>query len=354
MPRPRKPKRSDGRYQLARVVGYDLDEKPIRKYFYGQNREEAFHKYEEYLREAEKKKAEKKQLLFSAWVNRWLETYKQPDVKPTTFLTTYERPCRNYILPYFEGVFIQDITQIHVKLFLNSITYLSQSLIDKIVLCLKGIFDAAIDNDLIAKNPCRKISCKSKKSKEVKRTYDQASTDALCRAQHKYALLIHILLRMGLRCSELCGLRWEDIDLDAGTLRVEQALTCENGVIYIDVPKSANSVRTLPIPEDLLARLREEAGTGYVAMLKDRHITPNHFGDRQMEAFYNHVGVPSDQRLSPHELRHTCGTLLYENTKDIYHVSRFLGHSDINITTKTYVHSEMQQKKVHIDFLGSK
>ena len=83
-------------------------------------------------------------------------------------------------------------------------------------------------------------------------------------------------------------------------------------------------------------------------MLNGRHITPNHFGDRHMEAFYNTMKVPKEQRLSPHELRHTCGTLLYEETKDIYFVSRFLGHSDIGITTKTYVHSEMQDEKIHL------
>ncbi|MBR2908065.1 MAG: site-specific integrase [Clostridia bacterium] len=348
MARPRKSNRSDGRYEIKRVIGYDAEGRGIKKSFYGRSQSEALRQYEEFCQAKEAQRAERKAILFSVWVNRWLETYKKPDVKPTTFLTTYERPCRNYILPYFDECILQDITQAHIKGFLNTLTSHSQSLIDKVIICLRGIFEAAIDNDLIRKNPARNISCKSQKQKERKRTYDRESVEYLCSSNHKYALYVHILLRMGLRCSEMCGLRWEDINLDTGEMTIRQALTTENGEVYIGPPKSANSVRKLKIPEDLLERLRANHGEGYLAMLNGRHITPNHFGDRHMEAFYNTMKVPKEQRLSPHELRHTCGTLLYEETKDIYFVSRFLGHSDIGITTKTYVHSEMQDEKIHL------
>jgi len=354
MPRPKKANRSDNRYEIQRTVGHDPDGKRIVKSFYGKNKDEAVRKYQEYLAGIEKIREEKKRMPFELWAERWLRTYKEPDVKPTTYTTTYARPCKNYIIPYFKERFIQDITQVDIKQFLNSVSDRSQSLIDKIIICLHGIFEAAIDNDIVSKNPCRNVSAKSKAKKATRRTYDEASVDILCASEHKYALWVCILLKMGLRCSELCGLRWEDIDLDAGLLHVKQALTTEGGRIFIDVPKSVNSVRRLDIPEDLITRLRsartKDPDAEYVAMLDGRHVTPNHFGDRQLEIFYNAMRVPPEQRLSPHELRHTCGTLLYQKTKDIYFVSRFLGHSDIVITTKTYVHSEMQESSVHIDF----
>lgn len=352
MARPKKSNRNDGRYELQRTVGYDAEGNRIIKSFYGKNKDDALSKYQAYILDIEKKNEEKKRMPFTSWVESWLYTYKEPDVKPTTFSTTYERPCVNYIIPHFKDKFLQEITQLDIKAFLNTITDKSQSLIDKIIICLRGIFESAIDNDLITKNPCRNVSAKSRAVKEKKRTYDRETVEKLCSSDHKYALYVHILLRMGLRCSELCGLRWEDIDLDSGTMTINQALTTESGQIYIDKPKSSNSIRRLQVPEDLLCRLQVEKGdnTGYIAMLNGHHITPNHFGDRQMEAFYNSMKVPMEQRLSPHELRHTCGTLLYRDTKDIYHVSRFLGHSDIGITTKTYVHSEMQDNEIHIEF----
>lgn len=359
MPRAKKTNRSDGRYELKRVIGYTADGTKIQKSFYGKSKDDALNKYHKYLSEAEHREAEKKHTSFPSWVEKWLYTYKEPDVKPTTFLSTYKRPCYNYIIPYFKDKNIQDITQIDVKAFFNTISNRSQSLLDKILICLNGIFESAIDNDLISKNPCRNVNTRSKATKTAKRTYDKESTALLCSSDHKYALFVHILLRMGLRCSELCGLRWKDIDTEKGFMTVSQALTTEGSQIFIDTPKTKTSRRKLAIPEDLLYRLRKTKGDlisanqyseeSFLAIMpQGNHMTPAHFGDRQLEAFYNYMKVPRDQRLSPHELRHTCGTLLYKETKDIYHVSRFLGHSDIAITTKTYVHSEMQEEEIHI------
>jgi integrase len=350
MARPKKSNRSDGRFEIQRTIGYTADGQAIKKSFYGSNKEEALRRYQDFLTEAERKAEAKKRTDFVSWVEEWLYTYKEGSMKETSFLSSYKRPCYNVIIPYFQGCILQDISNADVKRFCNTIVNKSQSQIDKVLMCLRNIFEVALDNDMIAKNPCRNITCKSKQEKEPKRVYDEETANALCKMEHKYALLVHILLRMGLRCSELCGLRWEDINLDKGIMSISQALTTEGGVIYIDDPKSYNSKRKLPIPPDLLERLRENAGEGYIAMLNGNHIRPDHFNDRQLRAFYNKTGVPKDKRLSAHELRHTCGTILYETTKDIYHVSRFLGHSDINITTKIYVHSEMQEEKVHIDF----
>lgn len=354
MPRPKKTNRKDNQYEIKREIGKDLNGKTVRRSFYGKSKWEAEDKYRRFMEEKKKREEEKKRMLFCAWAEKWLYAYKEPDVKQTTFVSTYERPCKNHILPYFRDAIIQEISQLDVKTFLNSISEKSQSYLDKVLICLNGIFESAIDNDLITKNPCRNVSVRSKASKEKKRTYDQATADALCSSDHKYAIYVHILLRMGLRCSELCGLRWSDIDLDRGVMHVRQSLTSEGSRIFISAPKSSTSVRRLEIPEDLHERLAEaysnEDRTEYVATFNGHHITPNHFGDRQLEAFYNALGVPRDKRLSAHELRHTCGTLLYERTKDIFFVSKFLGHSDISITSKIYVHSEMQEDQIHVDF----
>lgn len=59
------------------------------------------------------------------------------------------------------------------------------------------------------------------------------------------------------------------------------------------------------------------------------------------------LSIPS---LSPHELRHTCGTLLYARTKNIYAVSKFLGHANINITAKIYVHNDVDTLRESLGF----
>lgn len=339
-------KRKDGRVSIKRVIGHDYLGNAQYKWFYGKTKREALQKYHDFLIEKEEKDKERKNMPFEKWVDTWLYTYKEPDVRPTTFGSTYLRPTTHHILPHFEGKILQSITPAEIKTFGNKIKHLSQSMIDKIMLCLYGIFETALDNDLIEKNPVRKIKIKSTQEKQKKRTYDKATTDYLCSIEHKYGLMIHVLLRMGLRASELCGLEWKNIDLTNKQMFICQAITTEGGSKYLDKPKSANSTRKLPIPDDLLIRLENTEKTGSFLF---QGMTHKRVGEK-LTTIYNSLNVPKDKRLTAHELRHTCGTLLYQATKDIFYVSRYLGHSDVSITTKIYVHSELQQEEIHIDF----
>lgn len=345
MPRAKKGHRKDGRVQIKRVIGHDYDGNPINKWFSGKDKKEAEQKYIEYKLELERKQEHKKHMPFTEWAETWLYDYKQNEVRPSTFDSTYYRPITKHILPYFKGTVINDLTQADIKRYSNTILNYSQSLIDKIMLCLNGIFESACDNDIIIKNPCRNIKVKSKAEKDKKRTYDKASADYLCTVDHKYGLAIHILLRMGLRGGELCALTWNNIDLDKGIMHIVANKTKVNGVVYVGKPKTANSTRKLPIPNDLLIRLKNEPKTSpnFVTGCAEDLST-------KIYTLYKDIGITKDKWLTPHELRHTCGTLMYNETKDIYAVSRFLGHSDIGITTKIYVHSNLQDDAIHIDF----
>ena len=351
MPRAKKSKRKDGRAQIKRVIGHDATGKPINKWFSGKTKTEAIENFNKFKYELEKKELEKKLTPFEKWMETWLYTYKEPDIKESTFVSTYKRTCENHILPYFKGKILQNITQADVKFFINNHNQQSQSLIDKIMLCLNGIFETAIDNDLIVKNPCRNIKAKSKKEKNKKRTYDKESVEFLCNSEHEYSLIANIMLKMGLRPSELCGLRKENIDLNNGFIHIKEAITSESGKVYIDKPKTKNSIRKLPIHPELIEKLKtelEKNNNEYLISNGNRPITPSTLYHR-IKLFYNYLKIPKELQISAHELRHTCGTLLYEETKDIYYVSRYLGHSDIGITTKIYIHSNLQENAIHLD-----
>ena len=162
-----------------------------------------------------------------------------------------------------------------------------------------------------------------------------------------------MLIRLGFRASELCGLKKENIDLTEKILYIKEGVTSESGKVYIGKPKSANSVRKLPIPDDLISRIEDAIpnsnGEYLLSDEKGNPLTPSVIYHR-IKILFNYLKIPKDKQLSTHELRHTCGTLLYNETKDIYYVSRFLGHSDVGITTKIYIHSNLQEDAVHIDF----
>lgn len=342
MPRAKKGNRKDGRVQIKRVIGHNWDGTPINKWFSGKDKNEALQSYYAFLNEWEKKQAEKKRMPFEKWAEEWLYTYKQPDVRGNTFDTTYYRPTTLHVIPYFKGKIIQDITQADVKRFGNGIKHFSQSLIDKIMLCLYGIFETAVDNDMVIKNPCRNVKIKSSAEKQKKRTYDQETVELLRSIDDMHAIYVDIILTLGLRASEVCGIKWEDIGNDY--VYIKQAVTEARGVKYIDKPKSENSTRKIPMPDRLMQKIKSLPREGDFLFPK---MTPKKL-HQKIDTFYGRIGVPKELRLSPHELRHTCGTLLYDETKDIYFVSRYLGHSDVSITTKIYIHSTLQDNKISL------
>lgn len=350
MARLKKSNRADGRYQIKRVIGKDIDGKSIVKYFYGTSKQDAENKYTLYLLDLEKKKEEKLTMPFDKWAMEWLYTYKEPDVKGNTFDSTYYRPVTLHLIPHFKNVPIRQITQSDIKAYFNKNCHYSESTLNKGMLCLKGIFETAIDNDLLDKNPCRNVKFKSTYVPKKKRTYDRETVEKLCSVNHEYAPIIILLLRLGLRESELCGLKWKSVDFENRKIKICNSITRQGGKIYEGKTKTDNSTRMLPMTDEIYTVLKNIQKIGdYVFHVDGKKANPSHIYER-VDSFYIHLKINDEKRLSPHELRHTCGTLLYKDTKDIYHVSRFLGHSDITTTTKTYVHSEFQDEEVHLDF----
>lgn len=350
MGRIKKSNRADGRYQIKRVVGKDYEGKAIYKYFYGKSKQEAENKYTLYLLDIKEKEKERQSMPFDKWAMEWLYTYKEPDVKGNSFTTTYYRPVTLHLIPHFKSTPIQKITQAEIKAYFNKNIKRSLSTLEKDMLCLKGMFETAIDNDMLVKNPCRNIKVKSVYEKKKKRTYDKETVEKICSVKHHLSPIMILLLRLGLRESELCGLKWKSIDFKNRKINIVNAITKEGGKVYEGKPKSDNSTRTLPMTNELYDLLKSIQKTGeYVINTNGERTTPSTIYER-VDSFFIYLNIPKKKRLSPHELRHTCGTLLYKETRDIYHVSRYLGHSDIKTTTKTYVHSEFQDEEIHLDF----
>lgn len=350
MARIKKSNRADGRYQIKRVVGKDYEGKAIYKYFYGKSKQEAENKYTLYLLDIKQKEKERQSMPFDKWAMEWLYTYKEPDVKGNTFNSTYKRPVTQHLIPHFKNTPIQQITQADIKSYFNTRKEMSLSSLQKDMLCLKGMFETAIDNDMLVKSPCRNIKLKTAQEKQVKRTYSQRSADYLCSLSHHYSLIINLLIKTGLRESEICGLKWNCVDLENKFIFIENSITYEQGVKYEGRPKTVNSIRRLPIDNSLAALFASEPRTSdYVIDKNGKSIKPAQLYER-VQVFYKFANIPDEKKLTPHELRHTCGTLMYQRTRDVFAVSRFLGHSDIGITTKIYVHSTYQEDEVELDF----
>jgi integrase len=162
--------------------------------------------------------------------------------------------------------------------------------------------------------------------------------------------LFAVAIYTGLRQGELLGLRWPDLDLEAGALAVRQAVQKVDGAWQFVEPKSERSRRTLPLPPQAVAALREQkarvrearavAGSRWVEW---GLVFPSTLGTpldasnvtHRLQAALLDAGLPR-QRF--HDLRHCCATLLLSQGVPARVVQEVLGHSQVSLTLGTYSH----------------
>lgn len=358
--------RSDGRYEIKRTIPaeYSPDGHSYRKSFYSTiSKQDCINQYNAYLLELGRVSVQGVQLpsestKFEEWAITWLNTYKKGKVKESTYSETYERTINNYLIPHFGECELDKIKPIDVQAFFNDqAKQYSQSTLDKMYLCLKGMFEKAFDNGIVPKNPVKDIEFKSAMKSADKRTYTQEQYDTIISfmQSHPDGHMIRLMLEVGLRCSEFCGLQYGDIDFDTHTLHVQRTCTRIDYKPFISGDmKNKSSHRDLPISSDLCNQLAEaykrHKKSDYICTGAKLPVTPEYFSKVKYKNLMTDLATayPSIPLLTPHELRHTCGTLLYANSKDIYAVSKYLGHASIDITVKIYVHDSTDMLRDHL------
>lgn len=348
-PKKEKPNRAGGIYEVKVTVGHNFDGTPIRKSFYSKvSKEAAKAKAEQYKVDQKVSEQTGKQFVsndksrFDTWARKWLETYKHGAVKEHTYNFTYRVNVEKYLIPYFKHAKLTDIKQIDIQGYFNSAD-LSKSTLDKQKMILKAIFDAAIDNDLCYKNPVKNIVYGKVKEKRERHVYTKEESDALIEyaLNHSYYDIV-VMLKTGVRRSELLGLQWDDVNFTEKTIHVQRAVTYQDGKLSIGSPKTRSSDRIIPISDSLCEAIQMIPNSGKFIFGSDKPRSPRAYAStyhRHMTKAAKDIGIPC---LSPHELRHTYGTLLRESGVDIYTIQKVMGHSDISITAAIYVHNDIE------------
>ncbi|MGE0215892.1 site-specific integrase [Mycolicibacterium sp.] len=214
---------------------------------------------------------------------------------------------------------------------------------------LSSALDDAMAQGLVARNVARLV--KRPKTTNTERstwTPEEAATFRAHVAGDRLAAC-WLLTLAGLRRSEVLGLRWADVDLDAGTVTVAQGRVVVGGGTVTGAPKSTRSARTLPMPRDVLAALRafktrqaEEhlalgggwPDTGLVAVNADGSpIRPETYS----KAFAANCAAARVPVIRLHDVRHTAASILLDSGLPVLAVAKWLGH-DPAITLRVYGH----------------
>ena len=155
----------------------------------------------------------------------------------------------------------------------------------------------------------------------------------------KDELPILLAVWLGLRMSEILGLKWEDIDLERGDLRVKRQVSRINGEVVEAPLKTKNAYRTLPLAEDTIGVLKEQrrkvgSSPWVFPSPNGGPISPDSVL-HMLHRVLKRAGLP---KVRFHDLRHTFATLALQNGVDIKTVSGMLGHFSAGFTLDTYTH----------------
>ena len=289
------------------------------------------------------------------------------DHKHTT--VDFYKHTTNRVAEYFKGRTIQSLTALDIQKFLIYLrteyrTKQGKPVSDKTVrhsyCVLVMIFDFAEEQELIQKNPMDKVDC----PKLAKKKVDAFSADEaraflklLPGCDSDFRCMMYLLLTTGLRRGECVGLQWRDIDEQSLLLRVQRNVvyTTKTGIV-VNTPKTAKSRRPVPIMEStlrLLLLLKQQRRRECPGMdIEDRFIFHGEKGiyepkdpnavTRRVKRFMAVHGFPD---LSPHDLRHSCASLLLSSGADIKSVQEILGHADASTTLNFYVKTDLKQMR---------
>ena len=175
---------------------------------------------------------------------------------------------------------------------------------------------------------------------------------------------VMLLSLIGLRPAEVCGLRWRDVDLDAGTISVETTRTLVEGIVIEKDAKSESGERKLPLPAVVLAALkafhrtqskeRLKAGNGYEA---SGRVVVDELGlavktDWLRRRAYKLMDAAGVRKVRLYDARHACLSWMANNGVPDTVVSAWAGHADLGFTKRIYVHPDPQSLKAGSDKLA--
>lgn len=307
-------------------------------------------------------------MTLNLWGKTYLFEYVKPTIRPTSF-ERYESIIRNHIKDSKIGnMKLKDIKSYHIQRLLNSNTHMAKSSIKKIYQLLNMLFEKAVLNDLIHKNPILTVNMpkseKATKEIEILSREDQRKY-VLALENEKQRPLFLTSLFMGIRMGELIALKWDNVDLDHKEITVCESYkktkvfnndgTYTNQLIKQD-PKSESGKRKIPIPDFLVDILQthtvnqKEYGINKGVGFNPTNLAFCSEVDTPLQArnmYRIHERVCSNAKIDNigfHALRHTFATRMIEKGVDIKTVQKWLGHSMIEITYNAYVHVQKDTK----------
>jgi integrase len=346
-------KRKDGLFQGMYMAQTPDGQK--RKYIYGRKYGEVKRKLAEAMGDAAKGiYFDDENQTVAQYMDRWLEDSACGDLGHRAY-HNYKLQIRRHISPAFGRLKLSKLTAAHIQsLYAAKLRDgLKPSSVRYIHAVLHRALEQAVRFNLIPFNPAARVDPPKIRQEEITPLdAEQARRFLHAGCGDRFEALHVLSLTTGLRMGEALGLRWSDVDLDAGTLRVNrqvQRMRGGGGLVFGE-PKNA-SRRTVDLPQRAVEALRShrkrqmeeqlKAGSEWqdyglvFASGKGTPLDAQNIVNRHFKPLLKRAGLPS---IRWHDLRHTYATLLLARGTHPTYVQKSLGHASVQLTLDRYSH----------------
>lgn len=362
-------KQKDGSWLGSVLIGYYDSGKPKYKRFKGAKQKDVVAKMEEFKLQTKNLQIIPKDSNEKVYdyIKNFVDVYKSKSIKPTSLTRNYgilENQIKGYVGDYRVKELTSDIIQRELINALADKGY-SLSTIHKAYVLLNEALNNAIEDNIIFKNPCSKVDLPSKsiippKKIEILTKEDIANFVKAAESNKTNSLQILLVLYTGLRCGELCALKWSDINFEDKILTVQRNVISSkknvNGklvrCVEIENGTKTRMSRKIPLNNNamnILNRLKEEYGDSEFIVQTSSPIPDVSNISKQYDRLVAYAGIKGKTGI--HTLRHTFASMLIERGMEINFISEILGHSSISFTYNTYIHLFEEQKAKNIKML---
>jgi integrase len=289
------------------------------------------------------------------FLEQWLADCAKVSVQAGTF-ASYEQQIKGHIIPALGGLQLSQLTAQHIQKYMtDKRAGLSATTVRYQRTVLRIALKQAEEWGLVSSNAAAKVKppqVTAHKVEPMELKQVRAFLDLV--EGHYLSALFNLYLALGLRRGEALGLRWKDVDLDAGTLRTAQSLSPKRELKAL---KTGKAHHTFDLGPGLIAKLRAHK----TRQLEDRMAMGDKWTDSGL-VFTTHKGTSLNPNnvwraltglldnaklphFSIHALRHQCATLRLAQGDNLKAVSELLGHSSTRITGDIYAHVLPSQRK---------